>query len=57
MTSPTVRMERIQYKETLSQITQVQVDPNGVYFPFATNVFEFAHAITNFTRPSGSSRC
>jgi len=31
----------VQYKETLSQITQVQVDPNGVYFPFATNIFEF----------------
>jgi len=28
----------IQYQETLSQITQVQVDANGVYFPFVTNV-------------------
>ena len=39
-----------QYKETLSQITQVQVDPNGVYFPFATNVFELD------SEPSASPR-
>jgi RHS repeat-associated protein len=52
----------LKYKETLSQITQVEVDPNGVYFPFVTNVFEmdsepsvspratltqYAYAVTN----------
>ena len=39
-----------QYKETLSQITQVEVDTNGIYFPFATNVFEFD------TEPSANAR-
>ena len=29
-----------QYRNILSQVTQVKIDPNGVYFPFVTNVFE-----------------
>ena len=28
------------YKETLNQVAQVQLDANGVFFPFVTNVFE-----------------
>ena len=29
------------YKETFSIVDQVRLDPNGVYFPYVTNVFTF----------------
>jgi RHS repeat-associated protein len=38
------------YKEIRSQITQVQLDTNGIYFPFVTNVFVLDTEVPGQTR-------
>lgn len=41
-----------QYKNVISQVTQVKIDANGVYFPFVTNVFEIDTEIPGKARSS-----